>query len=101
MTVLADIRRLDVCRTLAGRVEAIVATHAIARNVGMIENSWHPGRRVMAVVTPVARRHVVRRLAGRNEAIVAGTAASCYGGVVHVGDGTPRRGRMAVTADFR
>ena len=44
MTVLADIRRLDVRRTLAGRVEAVVATHTIARNVGMIEYGRYPGR---------------------------------------------------------
>ena len=101
VTVLADIRRLDVRRTLAGRVEAVVAAHAIARDVGMIEYGRHPGPGDMAVIALVARCNVSRVLAGRNEAVMAGAATACYGRVVHIGDGTPCRGRMAVAADFR
>lgn len=37
VAVLADVRRLDVCGCLSGRVRPVVATNAITRDVCMIE----------------------------------------------------------------
>ena len=42
MAVLANIRSQDVSRTLAGRISAVVATDAVANDVGVTECGGQP-----------------------------------------------------------
>ena len=89
MAVLADIRRVDMRRVLAGGVSAIVATEAISRDVGMVENGRNPECACVAIVALFARNDVAGRFAGCLYSIVASTAASRHCRVVHVRDRTP------------
>ncbi len=54
MTILADIRRLNVDRAFARRISAIVATGAVVRNVGVIEVGGGPRNGCMTVIAIVA-----------------------------------------------
>ena len=101
MTVLADIRRLEVVRILAGRVEAVVAAMTVAGNADVVEHDGNPGVGRMAVVTLLARRRMRRRFAGSHDPVVTGATTAQHGRVIHVCDRAPGRGRMAVAADFR
>ena len=69
-------------RVLAGGVGAVVATDAIARDVGVIEVGRNPRVGRVAVITVFATRYVRRVLAGCCVAIVAGAAGPEYLGVV-------------------
>jgi hypothetical protein len=50
MTVLAKIRGLNVCKTFSSSRSTVVTTNTIANNISVIENSGHPGCRIMAVI---------------------------------------------------
>ena len=100
VAVLADVRRLDMIRVFARRVETVVTTVAVAGHADMVEYDRDPRIGGVAVITLLAGRRVARRLAGCNKAVVARTAAAKHRGVVHVGDRAPGRGRMTVAADL-
>ena len=74
MTILTDIRSLDMGRRLARRCRAIVTADAITGNATVIKDGCVPSVCSMAVVTLVATGDMVWALAGRNGAIVAGEA---------------------------
>lgn len=76
MAVLADVGRRDMRRVFAGRVGAIVAANAIARDVGVIKICREPGDRCMAIVAVVAACDVCRVLARSCIAVVACIAAA-------------------------
>lgn len=101
MAVLADICRIDVRGVFARGVSAIVTTEAVTGNVRVVENSGKPERAGMAVVTLVTGDNMPRWFAGRLAAVVASAAAARYFGVIHIGDRTPRRSRMAARAKRR
>lgn len=82
MAVLTNGCRLDVRGVLAGRIGAVVATRAVARDIDVIKIRWHPGDRRVAVVAGVATGDVCRGFAGRNISIVTGIASTDYLGVV-------------------
>ena len=74
VAVLADIGRQNVGRAFAGRISAVLATEAIAGDIGMIEIGWRPGDGRMSVVTVVSARDMAGILPGRRHAIVAARA---------------------------
>ena len=63
-------------RVLAGRVGAVVAADAVARDIHVIEVGREPGDGCMAVVAVVAARDVRRVLARGSVAVVTGEAGS-------------------------
>ena len=101
MAVLADICRIYVRGVFARGVSAIVTTEAVTGNVRVVENSGNPERAGVAVVTLVAGSDMSGWFAGCLAAIVASAAAARYFGVIHIGDRTPRRSRMATRAKRR
>ena len=75
-------------RVLAGRVGAVVAADAIARDIHMIEIRRDPRNRCVAVVAVIAARYVRRVLARSPIAVVACIAAAKHLCVI---DGEYRR----------
>jgi len=74
MTILADIARVDVTGTFAGRLDAVMAAGTIIGNVGMVEVGRYPRVGGVAIVAGVAAADVRRVFAGGYGAIVARTA---------------------------
>ena len=71
MTVFAHVARRHVRRPLAGRVNAIVATEAITRDIRMIEGGRYPAIRRVAVVAGIATCDMSRVFAGCDGAVMA------------------------------
>ena len=63
VAVLANFGGPDVCRILASRIDAVMATGTIGSDVSVVESRWQPSRRGVAVVAIVAAREVSRVLA--------------------------------------
>ena len=74
VAVLTHICRRHVCRVFAGRVGAVVAADAVARDIHVIEIRRDPGDGCMAVVAVVAACDVRRVLARGGVAVVTGEA---------------------------
>ena len=72
MAVLADIGRIDVRRVFAGCFGTVVATKAIAGDVGVVEVGWRPGNCGVAVVAGVTAQDMCRVLARGGDAVMAG-----------------------------
>ena len=100
VAVLADISRLYMCRGLAGGLCAIVAAHAIASDIDVVEGGRQPRNRRMAVVAGVAAGDVGRVFAGRGDAIMAGATSAQYLGVIDGKGGRPDIRRVAVLANI-
>lgn len=83
VAVLADIRCLNMCRTFAGGIGAVVAAEAAADNVRVVEYSGHPSRRVMTIVTLITGNNMARRFSGCLDAVVTGSATAGHGCMVH------------------
>lgn len=71
MAVFADVGRQDMRDAFAGRLDAVVATHTVARNIYMIEIGRSPGNCRVAVVAIVTASDVIGGLPRRRRAIVA------------------------------
>jgi hypothetical protein len=71
MTILTNIGSLNVVLALAGRVNAIVTTDAIASDIHMVKVCWQPACRRVAVLAIIAAGNVRQCLAGRNPTIMA------------------------------
>ena len=76
MAVLANIRGLNMHRPLTGHISTIVASHAVVRDIDMVEIGGHPGDRGVAVLAAIAARNVQCMFAGRGDAVMAGTTAT-------------------------
>ncbi len=76
VTVLADIRCLNVCRILANRVRAIVTAGAVTGDIHVIEIRRQPADRTVTVVAGVTARNMRRMFANCGDAIVAGVACT-------------------------
>ena len=50
MAVLADIRRIHMRGVFTGGVSAVVATEAISRDIGVVEDGRYPERACVAIV---------------------------------------------------
>lgn len=98
VAVFANVCCLHVCRSLAGRIGAIVTTEAVVRDTGMIEISGCPGDRRVAIVTVVAARNMASILAGRRNAVMTGAAAAEHLGVVNREGRCKHVGHVAVFA---
>ena len=101
MAVLADIRRIHMRGVLTGGVSAVVATEAIARDIGVVEDSRYPERACVAIVALFARNDVAGWFARCLYPVVAGTAASRHRRVVHVRYRAPGGCCMAGLANCR
>lgn len=71
MAVFTDVSHLDMCRALAGGVDAIVAAGAIAGDIDVIEVCGRPASRRVTVVTAVTGIKVRLILALGSNAVVA------------------------------
>lgn len=96
VAILADVGRVRVIGSPARGVNAVVTAEAVSGDIAVIEDRRHPRHGLVTVITLVTRLDVSGRFPGCHQATVAIHAAACNGGMVHVGDGTPRRRRVAV-----
>lgn len=101
VAILANIRRLYMKRALAGRVRAVVTTHAVVHNIGMVKISWHPGDRRVAVIAVIAAGYVGWVFTDGCKAIVAGITGTANLRVVDGVGWHPDVGRVTVFADLR
>ena len=76
VAVLADITCLNMLRILTGRIHAVVAIDAIARNVQVIEIRGQPGNGRMTIVASIATGNVRRVFAGRGNAVMTRAAGA-------------------------
>ncbi len=97
VAVFADVAGLDVRRSFAGGLRAIVAAKAVAGDVNVVEVGRRPADRRMAVVAVVAAGDVGRVFAGRCDAVMTGTAGADY---LRMVDRIRRRPHIAVMAVF-
>jgi hypothetical protein len=101
MAILADIRRLDVRGTLAGRLDTVVATDAISGDADMVEIRGQPAGGRVAVVAIIAARDVVLIFAGCRHAIMAGAAGAQHLRMVNRVGRHKRIGIVTVFAHIR
>ena len=83
VAVLADVGRVDMRRVLAHRVGAVMAAHAVVRDVGVVKVGRYPGIRCMTIVAVIAARYVRRILTFGRDPIVAGEAGADHLCVIH------------------
>ncbi len=101
MTRAAAIRGIRMGRAPAGRFGAVVAGHAGADHLCMVNlNCRLPRRCGMARIAGVGRQNMCRGLAGGRCAVVARRTCTKYFRMVDLvrSDGLPRRRRMACGA---
>jgi len=96
VAVLTDTVGLDVCGVLAGGIGAIVASRAVAGNVGVVKDRTVPTGGVMAVFTDIAITQVAGVLASGRGTVVAGEAGADDVGVSNPDDWNPAAGAVAV-----
>jgi len=101
VTILADIRCLDVILALACRVDTVVAADAVARDIDMVEIRRQPACRRVAILAVVAAGNVGCILPGRDHAIVTGTAGADHLCVVNRIDRCPDIRIVAILANIR
>jgi len=99
MAVLTDVGCLHMRKVFASGIQTIVAAHAIASDVQVVERRRPPRNRRMAVVAGIAAGEVRRVLASRDNAIVTGAADADDLGMVNGKHGRKNVGVMAVLAD--
>ena len=101
MAILAGVRRTNMRRVLACRIDTIVTTEAAARDVGMVKDCRNPGSRLVAVVAPIARNDVIVRFPCRLKSVVTGIAAAGHGRMIHERQRAPRSCRVAIGTECR
>ena len=99
MAVFADIRRLHMRKILAGRFDTVVAAHAVAGDVEVVEIGGQPPNRRMAVIAICAAADVSCMFASRRHAVMAGTACTQNLRVIDRDDGNERNRAVTVFAD--
>ena len=92
MTVLADIRRIEMGRQLVRQV----ATRARTGDIRMVEHGWRPGIGRMAIITRVTAGDVIRAFTLRNSVVVTGAAGTYYLQMVNTYYRFPTGGAMTV-----
>ena len=101
MTVLADIRGLNVSRCLSRRVRTVVAADAIVKDIRMIERGRKPAGCRVAILALIGGGYVARRFPGCLDAVVTTHATACQRRVVDERNNVPARSNMAVRAFTR
>lgn len=101
MTILTDVRRVDMARIFSVYVDIVMTTETVSADAGVIENGRDPQRTVVAIVALVARDNMAGRLARRDRAVVAGAATTGYRRMIHVVNRAPGRCRVAAVTGFR
>ncbi len=99
VAVFTNVRSLNVRRVLAGGVSSVMAAHAVAGYVDVIEIRRQPGNGAVAVVAIIATGNVRRVLAGRSDPIMAGAATAENLGVIDNHDGHKDVRAVAVLTD--
>ena len=95
VTIFANVGCLYMRRTLADRVNAVVAAGTIIDDTKVVEVRWPPGDRCMAIVAGIAAGDMCRVFAGCDDAIMAAVAGADD---LHVVDGESRRKDIGVVA---
>ena len=99
VAILANVRGLNVLRTLTGCISTVVAGHAAARDVGVVEIRRYPRDGGVAVVAAIAARDVQRVFASRSDAVMTGAATAQNLRMIDGDYGRPDGPTMAVLAD--
>lgn len=101
VAVLANIRRLNVRRSLAGCIGTIVASHAIVGNIDVVEIRGYPGDRGVAVIAVIATRNMHRVFAGRSDTVMTAAATTQHLGMIDDDCRYPDRWAVTVFANTR
>ncbi len=99
VAIFADIGRLRVQWTLAGRVCSVVAADTIVNNIGVIEIRWQPGDSSVAVIAIIAAGDMRRVFADGYHTVMTRAAGPNYLGVVDRKGRNPGVWCMAIFAD--
>ena len=100
MAVLADVGRLYVRRRLACRLNAVVAAHAVTRDIHVVKVCWQPTDSGVTVVAIGATGNVCRVLADGSGAIMTRTASAHYLRVVNRYGRIENERTVAIFADI-
>lgn len=87
-------------KTLAGRFDTVVAAHAVADDVEVVEIGGQPPNRRVAVIAICAAADVSCMFASRRHAVMAGTASTQDLRVIDRGDWNERNRAVTVFADI-
>lgn len=101
MAVLANVRRVHVCRVLASRFGAVMAAETVAADIDMVKVGRQPAERAVAVIAGGAAGDMGWVLANRNVAIVARDTRADNLAVIDFHDGYKDVRRMTVLANIR
>jgi len=99
VAVFADVGRLRVQWTLAGRVCSVMAADTVINNIGVIEIRWQPCDSCMAVIAIIAAGDMCRVFANSYHAIMTRAAGPNNLGVVDSKGRDPGIRCMAIFAD--
>ena len=99
VAIFADVGRLRVQWTLAGRVCSVMAADTIVDNIGVIEIRWQPGDSGMAVIAIIAAGDMRRVFADGYHTVMTRAAGPNYLGVVDCKGRNPGVWCMAIFAD--
>ena len=101
VTILTNVRCLDMRIVLAGRVRTVVATRTIANDIDVIEIRRDPGDRGMAIVASNAAGDVVDVFAACCNSVMARTAGTNHLCMIDQVRGSPEIDAVAVLANDR
>ena len=101
MAIFANVGCFNMRRVLAGRIGAIVATRAVAKNIDVVKIRRQPGHGRVAVVASVAAGEVCSVFSGGGNAVMARTAAAEHLRVINDIGRQPGNRVMAILADVR
>jgi len=101
VTVLADIRSLNVCRILAGCVGTVMAAGAVSSDIHMIEIRRQPTNCTVAIVASVAAFNMGWVLTCGRDTVMAGATSTNYLGGIDNHHRRKHIRRVTVLADIR
>lgn len=101
VAIFTNVRCLNMHGVFAGRIRTVMAIHAVAHNIHVIEVRRHPGNGGVAVFTVIAARNMCRMFASGSNTVVTGATTAQHLGVVDGDCRRPYRRAMAVLANVR
>ncbi len=101
VAIFTNVRCLNMHGAFAGRIRTVMAIHAVAHNIHVIEVGRHPGSGGMTVITVISAGNMQRVLTSRGDAIMTGATAAQHLGVVDGNCWLPYRRAVAVLANIR
>lgn len=101
VAIFTNVRCLNMHGAFAGRIRTVMAIHAVAHNIQVIEIGRHPGNAGVAVITVISAGDMRRMFASGGNTVVTGATATQYLGVVDGNCWLPYHRAVAVLANIR